>query len=122
MAKKLGALALMGLLKEARVGSGDRRPLAVAGARELVPILARQLREGGDASAVVEGAVEDAAVLVWVGAPDEGALRAADRAGVPIIAVTEDRDVPYVLATDIVRVPPGQGFPLDEIAAAVARK
>jgi uncharacterized protein (DUF697 family) len=30
--------------------------------------------------------------------------------------------VPYVLATDLVRVPPGQGFPLDEIAAAVARR
>jgi len=41
---------------------------------------------------------------------------------VPIIAVTDDADLPYVLATDIVRVPPGQGFPVDEIAAAVARK
>jgi uncharacterized protein (DUF697 family) len=30
--------------------------------------------------------------------------------------------VPYVLATDLVRVPPGQGFPVDEIAHAVARK
>ena len=122
MRRKLGPLALLSIVRELRRGSGDRRPLAVAGARELVPILARQLREGGDASAVVEGAVEDAAVLVWVGAPDEGALRVADRAGVPIIAVTEDRDVPYVLATDIVRVPPGQGFPLDEIAEAVARR
>ena len=63
-----------------RRGSGDQRPLAVAGARELVPLLARELREGGDASAVVEGRVENAAALVWVGAPDEDALRAADRA------------------------------------------
>jgi len=120
--RKLGPLALLSIVREVRRGSGDRRPLAVAGARELVPILARQLREGGDASAVVEGAVEDAAVLVWVGAPDESGLRAADKAGVPIIAVTDDADLPYVLATDIVRVPPGQGFPVDEIAAAVARK
>ena len=34
---------------------GDPRPLAVAGARELVPLLARELRAGGEASAVVEG-------------------------------------------------------------------
>jgi uncharacterized protein (DUF697 family) len=122
MRRKLAPLAVLSILREFRRGSGDRRPLAVAGARELVPILARQLREGGDASAVVEGSAENAAVLVWVGAPDESALRAADRGGVPIVAVTDDPDVPYVLATDIVRVPPGQGFPLDQIVRAVARK
>jgi uncharacterized protein (DUF697 family) len=105
-----------------RRGSGDQRPLAVAGARELLPIIARQLREGGDPAAVVEGRVESAAVLVWVGAPDEDALRAANRAGVPIVAVTDADEVPYVLATDLVRVPPGRGFPVDEIAHAVARK
>ena len=38
----------------------------------------------------------------------------------PIVAVTDADSVPYVLATDIVRVPPGQGFPIEEIAAAVA--
>ena len=122
MSRKLGPLALFSLVREVRRGSGDQRPLAVAGARELLPIIARQLREGGDASAVVEDRVENAAVLVWVGAPDEDALRAADRAGVPIVAVTEAAEVPYVLATDIVHVPPGQGFPIDEIAHAVARK
>jgi uncharacterized protein (DUF697 family) len=41
---------------------------------------------------------------------------------VPIIAVTDADQVPYVLATDIVRVPPGEGFPIDAIAHAVARK
>ena len=122
MSRKLGPLALFSLVREVRRGSGDQRPLAVAGARELLPIIARQLREGGDPSAVVEGRVENAAVLVWVGPPDEEALRAADRAGVPIIAVTEADEVPYVLATDIVRVPPGEGFPIDDIAHAVARK
>ena len=40
----------------------------------------------------------------------------------PIVAVTEDAVVPYVLADDLVRVPPGQGFPIDEIAAAMARR
>jgi uncharacterized protein (DUF697 family) len=122
MSRKLGPLALFSLVREVRRGTGDQRPLAVAGARELLPILARQLREGGDPSAVVEGRVENAAALVWIGPPDEEALRAADRAGVPIVAVTDADEVPYVLATDIVRVPPGEGFPIDEIAHAVARK
>lgn len=120
--KKLGALALLGLLKEARVGAGDKRPLAVAGARELVPILARQLREGGDASAVVEHTVEGAAAVVWIGRPDEHALRAATRAGVPVVAVSEEGDLPYVLAEDVVHVEGGRGFPVEEIAEAVARK
>jgi uncharacterized protein (DUF697 family) len=119
---KLGPLSLVSLVRELRRGGGDPRPLAVAGARELVPLLARQLREGGESSAVVEGRFEHAAVLVWVGPPDEEQLHAATRAGVPIVAVTDDERVPYVLATDLVRIPPGQGFPLDEIAAAVARR
>jgi uncharacterized protein (DUF697 family) len=119
---KLGPLALVSLVREVRRGTGDRRPLAVAGARELLPILSRQLREGGDASAVVEGQVESAAVVVWVGPPNEDELRAAARAGVPIVAVTDDERVPYVLPTDLIRVPPGQGFPIEEIAAAVARQ
>jgi uncharacterized protein (DUF697 family) len=119
---KLGPLSIFSLVRELRRGGGDPRPLAVAGARELVPLLARELREGGDASAVVEQRVEHAAALVWIGPPDESELRAAARARIPIVAVTDTDTVPYVLATDLVRVPPGQGFPLDEIAAAVARR
>jgi uncharacterized protein (DUF697 family) len=122
LSRKLGPLALLSLVREVRRGSGDQRPLAVAGARELLPIIARQLREGGDSSAVVEGRMENAAVLVWVGPPDEDQLRAANRAGVPIVAVSDADEIPYVLATDIVHVPPGQGFPIDEISHAVARK
>ena len=118
----LTPLSIVSLLRELRRGAGDPRPLAVAGASELVPLLARELRAGGDAGAVVEGRFEDAAVLIWIGAPDEDALRAASRGGVPIIAVTEAESVPYVLATDLVRVPPGAGFPVEEIAAAVARR
>jgi len=119
---KLGPLALLGLLREVRSGSGDRRPIAVAGAKELVPLLARGLRSGGDASAVVEGRTADAAILVWVGNADESQLHQAARAGIPIVAVSEDESLPYVLETDIVRVPGGQGFPLDEIAAVIANK
>lgn len=118
----LGPLAVLSVVRELRRGGGDPRPLSVAGARELVPLLARELRAGGEASAVVEQQLENVAVVVWVGEPDEDELRRADRAGVPIVAVTEADSVPYVLATDLVRVPPGQGFPIREIADAVARR
>jgi uncharacterized protein (DUF697 family) len=120
--RKLAPLSVLSVLREVKRGSGDRRPLAVAGAHELVPLLARELRAGGDSSAVVEQRVDAAAALVWVGPPDEERLRAASRARVPIVAVSDDETLPYVLATDIVRVPPGQGFPVEEIASALARK
>jgi uncharacterized protein (DUF697 family) len=119
---KLGPLALVSLVREVRRGEGDTRPLAVAGARELVPLLARQLREGGEPAAVVEGRVEGAAAVIWVGAADEERLHAASRAGVPIVALTDDAALPYVLAADLVRVQPGQSFPVEELAAAVARR
>jgi uncharacterized protein (DUF697 family) len=117
---KLGPLSVISVVRELRRRSGDPRPLSVAGARELVPILARELRADGEPAAVVEDVLENVSVLVWVGAPDEDQLRKADRAGVPIVAVTEADVVPYVLATSIVRVPPGQGFPVEEIARAIA--
>src|SRR5581483_2842485 len=117
---KLGPLSVVSIVRELRRGAGDPRPLAVAGARELVPVLARELRAGGEPAAVVEAVTPNAAALVWVGAPDEAALREADRAGIPIVAVTDADHVPYVLATDLVRVPRGQGFPVDAIAARLA--
>jgi uncharacterized protein (DUF697 family) len=59
---------------------------------------------------------------VWVGPPDEDLLHEASRDGIPIVAVTDAETMPYVLATDLVRVPPGQGFPVPAIATAVARR
>jgi uncharacterized protein (DUF697 family) len=115
-------LAVLSVFREIRRGAGDQRPLGVAGASELVPVLARELRAGGEAGAVVEQRVDNIAALVWVGASDEEQLRAAARARVPIVAVTDVDSMPYVLAEDLVRVPAGQGFPVDEIAAAVARR
>jgi uncharacterized protein (DUF697 family) len=116
---KVGPLAVMALLRDVRRGVDDPRPLAVAGARELVPLLARELRAGGDEAAVVEQVVEGAAALIWIGASDEKTLEAAARAKVPTVAVTDAELLPF--ADEVVRVPPGQGFPVKQITAAVAR-
>ncbi len=67
-------------------------------------------------------------VRVLAGAPtpeDEKVLRAAERADVPVVVVqtgTEFFDVPYVLATEIIMCSPGSGFPVEEIARAIAAR
>jgi uncharacterized protein (DUF697 family) len=68
-------------------------------------------------------------VYVLAGPPteeDRRALREASRSGVPVVAVLADPDldprVPYVLATAVVRVPAGSGFPVDEIGRLLARR
>jgi len=97
-------------------------PIAVAGAPQLVPLLAKELRAGGDPAAVVEGVpTRHVAALVWVGPADEGALRSATKAGTPIVGLTEGESLPYVLDTNLVRAHPGRGLPVEEIAAALAR-
>jgi uncharacterized protein (DUF697 family) len=117
----LGARALFSAVREAGSGARDRRPLVVAGARELVPLLARALREGGDASAVQEGGpVRSAAALVWVGAPDEVVLREAAGARVPIVGVTDGESLPYVLDTWLVVAGRGAGLPVAELVRALA--
>lgn len=128
----LAPLAVYKLLRELRETTSSVKPLVVGGARSLADALRRELVRGGDPSAVREaglGALEDAAALVYVlaGTPteeDERALRAADLAGVPIVALGPDpRDpVPYVYATDVLPLRPGEGFPLDELARLLAAK
>jgi uncharacterized protein (DUF697 family) len=121
--KALGPFSLLAIMRELRRGAGDPRPLAVVGAPALVPLLAQELRAGGDPSAVVEGRIEGAAAIVWVGPPDGDRLRAASRTGAPIVAVTDAAGgVPYVLASSVVRPQPGGGFPTSEIARALARR
>ncbi|MBA3244825.1 MAG: hypothetical protein H0T61_06560 [Actinobacteria bacterium] len=124
---KLHPAAIWGLVKEARTMLEDDRPLLVTGA--LAETLEQELARGGSAGAVTSrGSAEHAAGLVRVlaGRPTEDdveALRAANRAGVPVIAVqtgTERFDVPYVLATDVVACAPGTGFPVEEIARVLA--
>jgi uncharacterized protein (DUF697 family) len=121
MSSRLRPLAVLGFVRELRTGAGDPRPLMVAGASELVPLLARELRAGGDLSAVVEGRdPRDAAALVWIGEPDKDVLKRADRADVPIVAVGDAKRFPYVLDTHAIRVRPGEPMPVDRIAEALA--
>ncbi len=117
---KLGPLGVLSAVRELRRGVGDTRPVAVAGSRELVPLLARDLRAGGEASAVVENRMDGVAALVWIGPPDEQELRAASRAGIPIVAVSEERSIPYVFVSAIVHAPPGRPLPLAEVTRALA--
>jgi hypothetical protein len=114
-------LVALRALQEARRGAGLDRPIAIGGASELVPLLARELREGGEAAAVAERFVPDAAAFVWLGKADEDTLRAAWKARVPIVGITEGESLPYVLDTNIVLIRPGRGLPVKETAQALAR-
>ncbi len=127
MAAKLSPMALWGLAKELRIAAEDTRPLVISG--PLAAQLEKELSRGASPGAVrVDGRPEDAAVFVRVlaGAPtpeDEKVLRAAERAKVPVVGVqtgTEVFDIPYVLATEVVMCSPGSGFPVEEIARAIA--
>jgi uncharacterized protein (DUF697 family) len=128
----LAPLAVYKLVRELRETTSSAKPLVVGGARALAEALRRELVRDGDPTAIREaglGALEDAAALVYVlgGKPteeDERALRAADLAGVPIVALGPDprEPVPYVYATDVLPLRPGEGFPLDELARLLGAK
>jgi uncharacterized protein (DUF697 family) len=119
---RLAALKLLSVVREVRAGAGGSRPLVVGGARGLAFGLAKELRAGGEAAAVLEhGAADQAAALIWIGAAEEDVLRTASRAGVPIVGITEGESLPYVLDTELVRLRPGRGFPVDQIARVLAR-
>jgi len=122
--------AVVGLVRELRAAGGRTDPLQVSGV--LAEQLARALRAGGaDASVRIDGDPSTAAALVVVlgGAAteeDERLLRAASRSRTATIAVQTQGDagpdVPYVFATDVVVCPPGAGFPVEEIARAIAHR
>ena len=120
--------ALRALVKEVSAGGG--KPLVVGGARGLAGVLRRELGRDAKAGAVRgDDAPEGAAVLVYVlghePTPDDAAaLDRARRARVPIVAVTvrEGVAIPNVLATDVVRVGAGEGFPLEAIARVIAAR
>ena len=118
---------LRGLTKEIATAAGDRRPIAVAG--PLGDVLRRELVGGGDENAVrVTDDPRGAALFVYVLGrertdADEEILKRARRARVPIVAVAEEEGrIPFVLATDVVPLPRGAGFPVEEIARTIARK
>jgi len=118
--------AVMGLLKELRVAAEDTRPLAVGGA--LAAQLRKELIRDGDERAVREGGPEGASAYVHVLAAepspeDEEVLRRAHRARVPAVCLARERyRVPFVLATDVVVVEPGRGFPVEELTCALANR
>jgi uncharacterized protein (DUF697 family) len=135
----LKPLAVRGLLKELRGAAQDDRPLAVGGAlaEQLVKELASPSRSSasppprqgdGTPRAVRVGGPEGAAAYVHVLAAepspeDEAALKRAHRARVPAIALARERyHVPFVLPTDVIVIPPGQGFPLEEVARVLAAR
>jgi hypothetical protein len=121
MTRKVPFAALR-LLRQLRHVPGPGGTIAIGGARELVPLLAAELRAGGEAAAVTENRAEpDALALVWIGRPDVATLRAASRAGTLIVGLTEGESLPYVLDTNIVPVTPGRGLPVQDVAKALAR-
>jgi uncharacterized protein (DUF697 family) len=119
---------VLGLLRELR--STSDKPMLVGGA--LAEELARELSAGGDASAVLVGTEpRDVEIFVYVigdsvTEEEERVLKRAHRARVPTVVVAAGRRpprrIPFVLATDVVRVQPGHGFSVDDVARAVARK
>jgi uncharacterized protein (DUF697 family) len=128
MALPIRVGVLRALLKEVSVDSG--KPLAVGGARELAGALRRELGRGAKPGAVrSDDSPEGAAVLVYLVAQpatpeDEEALKRAHRARVPIVALAgrSDEAIPYVLATDVVPVGAGTGFPVDELLRTIAAR
>ena len=120
--------AVFGIVKELR--STTDRPLLVTGV--LADQLTRALAAGGDQTAIRTGGRPDevAALIHVIGdtvtEEDERVLKLAHRARVPTIVVAAGREaplrIPFVLATDVVRVEPGHGFSTEAIARAVAQK
>jgi uncharacterized protein (DUF697 family) len=123
----LAPAVVFNLVRELRTSAAGRKPLVVGGARELAEALRRELVRGGDESAVRIGAPEGGAALVYllggdVTAEDEQILRSAETANVPIVVLGPDprTPIPYVLATDVLPLRAGEGFPLDELARLLA--
>ena len=126
----VSAGAIRKLLIEVAASGQREEILAVGGASEHAPLLRQQfLRGGAEPGAVQLGGPEGADAYVHVVAgelrdEDVAVLRRARRAYVPVIAVAvgiaAETTIPYVFATDVVRVGVGEIFPLETIARALA--
>lgn len=122
--------AVWGVLRELQAVAETQGPVAVGGAREAAASLRQELGRGGSAAAIRDGFVPGASVYVHVlaGAPSEEdleALRRAHRAKAAIVAVAPaaagDAPLPFVLATDVVRVATPADLPVEQVARAIAR-
>jgi uncharacterized protein (DUF697 family) len=131
MALPVSLGALRGVMREVQVSAREGKPLVVGGARELASVLRRELgRDAGPGAIRQHDDPKGAAVLVYVfgheaTADDVQALKRARRARVPVVAVaagrvSDDVTIPFVLATDVVRVEQGEGFPVEKIARVIA--
>jgi uncharacterized protein (DUF697 family) len=138
----LSPMAVWGVVKELRTAGEDFRPLLVAGAPQYASAIRTALIDGGDPNAVrdLSGGppspydLEGACVLVHAvdgphpGAEDEKVLRLAGRKDVEVVCLLvgvhpdEVPDVPYVPATDVVAVAPGEALPIAGIAERVAER
>jgi uncharacterized protein (DUF697 family) len=131
--------AVYGVVKEIKAAAEDLSPLIVAGAPGPAGKLASALGEGGDSSAIrnLSGSevtaydLHGSALLVYVvegdtvAQEDEGVLKLADRNDVQAVCIlvgakSQPLDVPYVPATSVVAVPPGQPIPVGRVAELIA--
>ena len=132
MALPIGFGALRALVKDVATSGEATTPLVVGGVRALAEVLRRDLGRGAKPGAVrANDDPKGAAIYVHVlgGDPtddDRAALKWARRARVPIVAVVtgprSDVSIPSVLATDVIQLEPGQGFPLEAIAGLIAAR
>jgi uncharacterized protein (DUF697 family) len=139
MAFPVKPTAILGVVREIRVAAEDLRPLVVSGALAEAERLGAALAEGGEARwvRVVAGRrptkddIETAALVVHVvdgepGADDTETFRLAAREDTPVLCVLLGAEeeavtkVPYVLATDVIAVPPGELAPRDAVVERVA--
>jgi uncharacterized protein (DUF697 family) len=138
----LNPMSVWSVIKELRTTAEDFRPLLVAGAPGHAGAIRTAFVEGGDPNAARDlsgGApsaydLEGARVLVYAvdgrspDEEDEKILRLAGRKGVEVVCVLvgvrpdDVPDVPYVPATDVVAVAPGETLPVAEIAERVAER
>jgi hypothetical protein len=110
---------LRALYKEISVSQEAGKPLVVGGAHALAPLLRKELGVSGGEDP--RGAA--VYVHIWSGDGfDEETLKWARRARTPIVALAPEDvdDVPYVLATDVVRLRGGEGFPVQALARTIA--
>jgi uncharacterized protein (DUF697 family) len=132
--------AVWGIVKEVKGAAEDFRPLLIGGAPEPAGKLRGMLIADGDEQAVrdVSGQdvssydLEGAALLLWCvegerpSEADERAFRLADRKDADVICILfgagAAEDIPYVLATDVIRVPPGAEIPLDVVVERIAER